>query len=84
MAVSPDGRRVAIGSGEGTVRLWRVDGPEPKEIALLGCLGSLANPIAFLPDGNTIVARSFGGVQTWHAPSFAELESSEQRSRVTR
>ncbi len=43
-----------------------------------------ANPIAFLPDGNTIVARSFGGVQLWHAPSFAEIEESEQRSRWMR
>ena len=84
VAVSPDGRRVAVGSGEGTVRLWKVDGPEPHEVAMLRCLGSLANPIAFLPDGNTIVARSYGGVQLWHAPSFAEIGASEQRGPRTR
>jgi hypothetical protein len=44
--------------------------------------GSLANPIAFLPDGNMIVARSFG-VQFWRAPVFAEMKENEQRIRGT-
>jgi WD40 repeat protein len=68
VALSPDGRRIAAGTGESSVVIWDV--PSRLEVATLG-MGEPLLPVEgllrFTPDGSTLV---LGGVRwrTWHGP----------------
>jgi WD40 repeat protein len=82
VAVSPDGRRVALGAGEGAVKLFMLDGSQqPLEVLTLPCQRNVVWRVAFLPDGETIVAACRGDVQVWRAPSLAELAATEKWRR---
>ncbi len=62
VAMSPDRFIIASGSRDGTVKLWNLETGE--------CLCSLAgcNPVAFSPDGQTLVTGGDGGeVLIWGA-----------------
>jgi WD40 repeat protein len=70
----PDGKRIASGSSDGTVKVWDV--ASAKEILTIdGHLGSL-NGVAYSPNGNWIAAAYAGGraMKVWDAtngqPSF--------------
>ena len=65
VAFSPDGRTMATGSRDGTVKVW--DLPEARERASYHWdIGKLYR-VAFSPDGSTVAASGDGKVVVWDA-----------------
>ena len=65
MAFSPDGKTLASGSNDGTVRLWDVATGRPIGEPLTGHTG-LVYSVAFSPDGKTLASGSGDGtVRLW-------------------
>jgi WD40 repeat protein len=77
VTLSPDARRLAVVTGDGTVKLW--DLATYREITRFpGKYGS-GNGLAFLPDGNTLVLCGRNGIYVWRAPSWAEIEAADAK-----
>ena len=72
VSFSPDGARIASGSGDLTVRIW--DAVSGAERATLKGHSSLVGSVSFSPDGTQIVSGSIDGtVKIWDAANGAEL-----------
>ncbi|MDX3661243.1 hypothetical protein PV646_28395 [Streptomyces sp. ID05-26A] len=63
VAVSPDGRTLATGSDDHTVRLWNITDPrKPVEVATLAGHTESVYSVAFSPDGRTLASGGFDHV----------------------
>jgi len=68
MAISPDGKQLAIGDWSGRVTLWNLE--SGKELMALEGLGSEVFSLMFTPDGKRFAAGdSFGRVKIWDMKS---------------
>lgn len=71
VAIAADGRRVAAGSADKTVRIWTVDQPRSSSICLSGHAG-LVSSVIFLPAGDTLLSGSHDGtVRLWDTKTGA-------------
>ena len=67
VAFSPDGKRIASGSDDNTVRLWDADTGQPVGQPLTGHTDTVTS-VAFSPDGKRIVSGSGDNtVRLWDA-----------------
>jgi len=85
VAFSPDGKTIATGSTDETVKLWNA--ATGQQLMTLKEFKADLGKLMFSPDGTVLAAgrASFSGpqrtVQLWHAPSFPEIQAAE-RSRA--
>jgi serine/threonine protein kinase len=71
VAVAPDGRRVASGGADQTVRLWSVDQPGSPSVVLNGHTDAVSR-LTFLPGGDQLLSASHDGtVRLWDGKTGA-------------
>src|SRR5690349_20674524 len=71
IAIAPDGRRVAAGSDDKTVRVWALDQPNAAPLTLKGHTDHVQS-LAFLPGGDSLLCGgSDGTVRQWDIKSGA-------------
>ena len=69
LAFNPDGKALATGSDDGTVRLWDIATNRPLGTTLVGTSSGVAS-VAFSPNGSTIATGGVidGTTQFWMSP----------------
>jgi eukaryotic-like serine/threonine-protein kinase len=74
VAFSPDGKTLAAGTHEGSVKFWNM--ATLQEITTLQTHLSIVSSIAFSPDGACLITASIDdSVKLWPAPSFLETDA---------
>jgi WD40 repeat protein len=83
-AFSPDGRRFAVASSMGIVKLW--DAATVQEIAALGGFVLGVHSVTFSPDGRRLAAASGGqqSIKLWDVESQQELLTLESQANIFR
>jgi WD40 repeat protein len=74
VAVSADGKALAFGCLDQTVRLWSLAGDEPHEAAVLQGHSGVIRMVLFPPDGKTLASICDGGrIILWDTSTAAKL-----------
>src|SRR5262249_47334477 len=80
LAFSPDGRTLASGGQDGTVRLWHVK--TRQELLRFDSIPAQVNQLAFSPDGTTLAAALHNGeIWLWRADETSRRTLSGRGSR---
>src|SRR5262249_53185532 len=80
-----DGRKVAAGSEDGTVRLWSLDLPDSPPLTLKGHVGAVTG-VTFVPDGGVLLSVGLDGmmrqwdVRTGQAKGGAQIQAGPLRA----
>jgi WD40 repeat protein len=79
LAYSPNGKRLASASGDGTVRVW--DAATGRQLLVLEGHTNIVNCVAYSPDGKRLVSGGVDGrIKLWDAASGKEVGNLETGS----
>ena len=79
---SPDGRRLAAGTGDGSIIIWDLE--TGREVLVLKGRKNVVNmvfAVRFLPSGDSLLSSDLRTLYLWRVPSWAEIEAAEARGR---
>ena len=76
IAFSPDGRTLATGNDDGTVRLWDVE--TGKNIRTLTADRFAVNSVSFSPDGRTLAIGGFATLRLWDVERVENIRTLQE------
>ncbi|NOH02114.1 MAG: TIR domain-containing protein [Chloroflexi bacterium] len=82
MAVSPDGKILATGYSDKTIKLWDLERMQLLDDALLAAHTGSVTSLAFSPDGKTLVSGSSDLTYNDYSQIFWDVESRQRISQV--
>jgi WD40 repeat protein len=80
LAFTRDGKTLAVGSHDGTVKFWNV--PTLREITTLKAHATMLNGLAFSRDDNMLATICADyTMRVWTAPGFDETDAAQAASK---